>query len=95
MVFSRSLGGEGKGGSHIPIYMAHIRGGTVMDWREGRRTLSGTVRTAYISRGGGDRQIDRKTDGQTDGWTDRRIDNQMDRQMDRYVYRKVDRQTEG
>jgi hypothetical protein len=83
MVFSGSLGGEGKGGSHIPIYMAHIRGGTVMDWREGRRTLSGTVRTAYIPRGGGDRRIDRQTDRQTDGWKDK----EMDRQMDRYIER--------
>jgi hypothetical protein len=92
MVFSLSLNGEGKGGSHIPIYMAHIRGGTVMDWREGRRTLSGTVRTAYISRGGGDRRIDRKTDGQTGGETNRRID-RRNRQTDIWTVIWIDKQT--
>jgi hypothetical protein len=45
-----------------------------MDWREGRRTLSGTVRTAYISLGGGDRRIDRKTDGKTKRWIDKWTD---------------------
>jgi len=44
-----------------------LEGGQYNGLEGGRRTLSGTVRTAYISRGGGDRRIDRKTYGQTDG----------------------------